>query len=110
MDEHGSRHERLVAIVVPVLVLAVPLTIALITDNVLILASITGSYPGVGVQFVIPCLLVIAARRVSRQDLRLPVPSEQASPFQHIVWPVLIFLWSAFTFLIVTYNLIRPPH
>uniref|UniRef100_A0A914H0D6 Amino acid transporter transmembrane domain-containing protein n=1 Tax=Globodera rostochiensis TaxID=31243 RepID=A0A914H0D6_GLORO len=48
---------------IPFLVVTLPALISFITDNVLLLASITGSFPGVGVQFVLPAFLILGARR-----------------------------------------------
>jgi hypothetical protein len=73
----------------------------------MLLATITGSYPGVGLQFVLPSLLIIGARRLVRQKLRVStIPTEYGSPFQHRAWPWLIFTWSGFTCIIVTYNFV----
>ena len=44
-------------------VIVLPVAVSLITNNVLLLASLTGNYPGVGVQYIIPSLLVLYARR-----------------------------------------------
>ena len=49
--------------VLPVLVLVLPLTIAFFTQNVETLVSITGSYGGCAIEFIIPALLVHAARK-----------------------------------------------
>lgn len=49
--------------IVMVVLIGLATLIAMLTDNVLILAEITGSYPGVGVQYIIPSLIVIFARR-----------------------------------------------
>lgn len=86
-------------------VILIPMCIALISDNVLLLASITGSFPGVGVQFIIPSLLIIYARRYNKRENATRVPYWVSSPFRSEFWPFAIFVWSAFTILIVTLNL-----
>uniref|UniRef100_A0A915BT58 Amino acid transporter transmembrane domain-containing protein n=1 Tax=Parascaris univalens TaxID=6257 RepID=A0A915BT58_PARUN len=90
--------------VVMLVLIGLSTLIALLTDNVLILAEITGSYPGVGVQYIIPSLIVIFARRYSLRELGRPVPSCSASPFSHIFWPCLLLLWSAFAIVMVSLN------
>jgi hypothetical protein len=108
-DEDASKTSKqwLSEVVVPLVVVLLPAVIALLTDNVTLLASITGSYPGVGVQFVLPSLLVIAARRRSEDWLGQPIPATHASPLPSIVWPLLMFLWSFVTAIIVTINLFQ---
>lgn len=46
-------------VIIPLLAIGLPTLISFFSDNVLFLASATGSYPGVFVQFLIPCLLVL---------------------------------------------------
>ncbi|VDM47720.1 unnamed protein product [Toxocara canis] len=99
----STRHRwRQAAITAAVIVL--PALIALATDNVLLLASLTGSYPGAGVQFVIPSLLVVYARRYSKRELGTAVPLSASSPFRGTIWPWLMFLWAALTIFMVTLN------
>ncbi|PAV74192.1 hypothetical protein WR25_08758 [Diploscapter pachys] len=98
--------KRLNALLIPLLVLSLPTIISLLTDNVLLLASVTGSYPGVGVQFIIPCLLVMAARQQARSELNFPVPKRNQSPFQSNVWIYAIFSWAVLAIGIVTMNIL----
>ncbi|CAI4225700.1 unnamed protein product [Auanema sp. JU1783] len=93
-------------ILIPLIVIGLPTLISLATDNVLLLAAATGSYPGVGVQFIIPCLLVLSARKIAKSQLNFPVPKKNASPFQSDAWPIFMFLWAIFSILMVTFNLI----
>ncbi|EPB80463.1 hypothetical protein ANCCEY_00360 [Ancylostoma ceylanicum] len=97
-------HVQVSDVVIPVLVIGLPTIISLITDDVLMLATITGSYPGVGVQFLIPCLLVMRARTYAKGVLNFPVPKKFASPFQSKYWPYAIFLWAAFAIAMATVN------
>ncbi|KAE9555646.1 hypothetical protein FO519_001117 [Halicephalobus sp. NKZ332] len=90
---------------IPVIAILLPTVLSFFNDNVLFLASITGSYPGVGVQFVIPSLLVLGARRFARSKLHQKVPSTLRSPFSHDFWPILTLIWAAFTVVNVTIHL-----
>ncbi|KAL3092370.1 hypothetical protein niasHS_007579 [Heterodera schachtii] len=91
---------------IPFLVVAFPALISFSTDNVLLLASITGSFPGVGVQFVLPTLLVLGARRTL--SVRLgpsTVPLPFRSPFAHWFWPFAILGWACFAIAVVASTL-----
>jgi len=98
---------------VPLFIVLIPTLISFFTDNVLFLASITGSYPGVGVQFMIPAMLIIGARRKLKEqslvDSDLPdrVTSDFGSPFSHWIWPPLIICWAVAAIVIVTINFIH---
>ncbi|KAK5979629.1 Transmembrane protein [Trichostrongylus colubriformis] len=110
IDEHDSRlrsSSRTIQrydIIIPVVVIGVPTVTALLTDNVLLLATITGSYPGVAVQFLIPCSLVLYARKHTKNELKMPVPKKHASPFTSNFWPYAIVVWSFFAIIMVTLN------
>ncbi|CEF71644.1 Transmembrane protein 104 [Strongyloides ratti] len=90
---------------IPLIAIALPTMLSLSTENVLLLACITGSYPGVGVQFIIPCLVVIGARTVAKKQLNQDIKNSLASPFQHAIWPYIVLLWSGFALINVTINL-----
>uniref|UniRef100_A0A0N5BDG9 Aa_trans domain-containing protein n=1 Tax=Strongyloides papillosus TaxID=174720 RepID=A0A0N5BDG9_STREA len=94
-------------IIIPIVAIALPTFLSLSTENVLFLACITGSYPGVGVQFIIPCLVVIGARAIAKKQLNEDVKNKFASPFQHSFWPYVVFVWSAFALVNVTINLMN---
>ncbi|KHJ98886.1 transmembrane amino acid transporter protein [Oesophagostomum dentatum] len=100
----SSRPLQVSDVVIPVFVIGLPTLISMVTDNVLLLATVTGSYPGVGVQFLIPCLLVLRARSYAKSKLNFPVPKKFASPFQSSYWPYTIFLWAAFAIVMATIN------
>lgn len=93
-------------VLIPLFTIGLPTLISLSTDNVLLLATITGSYPGVGVQFIIPCWLVLRARAMAKSELNFPVPKKNASPFQSQAWPMAIFGWALFSIIMVTLNVV----
>ncbi|ULT80962.1 hypothetical protein L3Y34_011078 [Caenorhabditis briggsae] len=102
-----ARNEKTIFdVLVPTLVLALPTFLSLLTDDMLLLASITGSFPGVAVQFAIPCLLVTAARKHARSVLNFPVPRKNNSPFQSRFWIMLISSWAGFSMIMVLLNLV----
>uniref|UniRef100_A0A0N4ZC01 Aa_trans domain-containing protein n=1 Tax=Parastrongyloides trichosuri TaxID=131310 RepID=A0A0N4ZC01_PARTI len=101
----GRSNEVFVKYFIPTVAIALPTLLSLSTENVLLLACITGSYPGVGVQFIIPCLVVIGARAFAKKELSQDVKNKFASPFQHSVWPYVVFGWTLFALINVTINL-----
>lgn len=90
-------------IVAPLIVVLPPAIVSLGTDNVEILASITGSYAGVGVQYVIPALLIYGARK-NMGDIVEYMPTNYISPFSHKFWIYFLFAWAALTVVVVTVN------
>ncbi|CAB3400032.1 unnamed protein product [Caenorhabditis bovis] len=108
-DESEARNTRngksFVDVLVPALVLSIPTFISFMTDDMLLLASITGSLPGVFVQFAIPCFLVISARRHARSILNFPVPRKYESPFQGSGWVAAIAVWATCAIIMVILNL-----
>ncbi|KAH7732270.1 Amino acid transporter [Aphelenchoides avenae] len=95
---------RAADIAIPLVVVLLPATISFSTDNVLLLASITGSYPGVGVQFVIPSVLAIFSRKFARKMIDEDVPAANRSPFHQWYWPYVTLSWAAIAVIVVTVN------
>lgn len=90
---------------IPMIAILLPTVLSFFNENVLWLASITGSYPGVGVQFIIPSLLVLGARRYTKNKLNLQIPNSMRSPFFHDIWPIFALIWAGFTIINVTIHL-----
>lgn len=82
-----------------------PIVIAIITNRVDFLVGITGSYAGAGIQYVIPALLVLFARR-EVSDLKARLGGEQLhrSPFGHRLWVYVVLVWAGLCILFVTTN------
>ncbi|KAL1123105.1 hypothetical protein AAG570_002193 [Ranatra chinensis] len=101
-----SRYESWVLhkICLPTLVIMPPILVALTTENIEILVGITGSYAGVGIQYVIPASLVLLARAsVPAPIARLP--NRHLSPFRSSFWPYLVILWASVCLVTVTFNI-----
>ncbi|CAJ0610399.1 unnamed protein product [Cylicocyclus nassatus] len=92
-------------IIIYVAMIGLATVISILTDDMLLLTKITGSYPGVGVQYLIPCLLIIYARKYAKNELNLDVPSKYASPFASVIWVVIIFIWALLAIVMATLNL-----
>uniref|UniRef100_A0A8L8KLS5 Aa_trans domain-containing protein n=1 Tax=Heligmosomoides polygyrus TaxID=6339 RepID=A0A8L8KLS5_HELPZ len=75
----NTRSDQPYDALIPIVVLGLPTIISLLTDDVLLLATVTGCYP---------------------------VPKKYASPFQSNYWPIAIFVWAVFAIIMVTLNII----
>lgn len=105
-NENFNRLIFLRKLTLPALVIGLPTLLSFFTDNVLLLASITGSYPGVGVQFIIPSILTLGARSyLSQNFFLLDLPKENASPFRQWFWPYVTIAWAVFAVVIVSTNI-----
>jgi len=90
---------------IPCMTVVPPILIALTTENIEFLVSITGSYAGVAIQYVIPACLVILSRNSVPSDLA-EVPNQYSSPFQSPGWPILVIVWAVICLILVTFNII----
>ncbi|KAK6040485.1 hypothetical protein COOONC_22010 [Cooperia oncophora] len=102
----SSRSDHRYDVIIPIVVIGIPMAVAMLTDNVLLLATVTGSYPGVAVQFLIPCWLVVSARKYAKSVLNFPVPKKHSSPFKYNYWPYAIVIYSIFAIIMVTLNIV----
>eukprot|EP00762_Andalucia_godoyi_P005265 ANDGO_06799.mRNA.1 Transmembrane protein 104 homolog len=83
-----------------------PILIAFGTQSVGLLVNITGSFAGVGIQYVLPALFVFFSRKMVRTSLpgaRGPF----SSPFRSVNWIYFILIWSVLTIIMALYNLIN---
>ena len=94
-------------ILFPVMALLPPVTIAMVTNNVEILVSITGSYAGVVIQYIVPACLVYLAQRSVRQRVggdETASKNKHRSPFGHSLWMLFILVWSVVCVVAITVN------
>uniref|UniRef100_A0A5S6QJE7 Amino acid transporter transmembrane domain-containing protein n=1 Tax=Trichuris muris TaxID=70415 RepID=A0A5S6QJE7_TRIMR len=96
------------SVFLPLLVVTVPLGVALFTDDVEVLISATGSYAGVGIQYIVPTWLAWKVRR-NYAALYEAIPTDYSSPFRSFVWLLLSFCWAIFSIAIVTVNHFMRP-
>ncbi|CAB0008662.1 unnamed protein product [Nesidiocoris tenuis] len=92
------------SICLPILTVVPPVIIAMFTPKIEILVSITGSFAGMTIQYIIPAMLVLCARAQTPPNL-LNYPNPYSSPFQSMIWPIVILLWAAICYTLVLYNL-----
>ena len=86
-------------LIFPLLATIPPILLALGTEDLAVLVTITGAYAGVGIQFVIPCSLVFFARRRLR-TLESNLNSDIENPLESL------FKHASFVFLVLAMSLI----
>lgn len=90
-------------ILFPLLAIIPPILIAFATTNIEALVSLTGSFPGVGVQYIIPFTLAIAAQRVISKEFT-HYENKHKSRFSHPVVFILVGVWTGVSFVLIIVN------
>eukprot|EP00128_Syssomonas_multiformis_P016396 Colp12_sorted_trinity150504_noHs@22127 len=90
-------------IVFPLIALVPPLIIAFCTRNVSLLVAVTGSYPGLGIQYVIPTLLVMCARK-KLFEMTGEYRNIHSSPFKHKAFVYFMLIFSFVCICLITFN------
>ena len=92
----------------PVLALVPAIAIAFGTQNVQLLVSITGSFPGIAVQYVIPATLAFCGKYIITHRLGTKYQNKYKSPFSYWFFLVLVLAWTvASVALIVVEDVIK---
>lgn len=94
-------------LIFPILAVLPPFLIALSTKNLSVLVSVTGSYAGAGIQYLIPTFLVYSARRKTNKTIGSGVANNFASPFKTSYWLLFVVIWSITCMVFVSVNLIE---
>ncbi|XP_003382868.1 PREDICTED: transmembrane protein 104-like isoform X1 [Amphimedon queenslandica] len=92
----------------PPLVFIPPLIVAYITQDIELLASITGSFPGITIQCVMPAAFVIAARYKIKKALGT-YDNPYKAPLSNMVFVVVVLGWSVISVVMMSINLILNP-
>jgi len=87
----------------PLLAVVPPIAIAYATTNVEVLVSLTGSFPGVGVQYIIPVALAYFARKKFHKQFH-SYKNKHKSPISFIVVFVTILVWAAASIIMIIVN------
>ena len=93
----------------PTVAVIPPALVALATENLGVLVSITGAYAGAGIQYFIPCSLVFLARKKLnhlRKEFNLELRNPLESYFRHLGFIVMIIVWSVGAVGLVTANFV----
>ena len=105
-----NSQERLASTVFTLAAVTPPILLAVIAKfNVGFLVEITGSYPGLGIMFLMPLLLVFYSRKmVAKKFGRFERRENQhRSPFKHRIWMIIIAIWTAICAGFTAYSQIR---
>ncbi|EGD76595.1 hypothetical protein PTSG_07712 [Salpingoeca rosetta] len=89
--------------VLPIAAIGPPILVGYFTEDVGFLVSFTGSYAGVGIQYVIPALLCYFARQKARRVFET-YDNPHASFFSHKGWILFVVVWSVVCIGVVTFN------
>lgn len=96
-------------ILFPLLALTPPTIIAFSTQQIDILVSITGSFPGVGVQYIIPATLIIMAQWTFKQEFN-KYRSPYSSFLSHPIVICIVIGWSVVSVVLIIVDMIvKPP-
>ena len=93
----------------PTVAILPPALVALATENLGLLVSITGAFAGAGIQYIIPCTLVWLARGKLNQfgqELNLNFRNPLESFFKHTGFIITILVWSLVAVGLVAANFI----
>ncbi len=85
----------------PILALFIPIIIAFATQRVELLVSITGSFPGVGVQYVIPVSLAFCGKYIVTKRYNLKYENKYKSPFSYVFFLVFVLIWTAVSVVLI---------
>ncbi|XP_028045117.1 transmembrane protein 104 homolog isoform X2 [Monomorium pharaonis] len=107
LKEDTSYNLRLQKLVFPILAVVPPYLIAMITKDLSILVSITGSYAGAGIQYLIPTFLVYYARQKTNKVIGLRVINKFGSPFSGRCWLIFVIAWAITCMILVSVNFIQ---
>lgn len=102
LERHGFFMKRLFF---PTLAIFPPIIVALCTHNLKTLVEITGSYAGVIVQYIVPAVLVLSARKQCIKDFGNSL-HRYTSPFKHFGWFLFILVWAFICIVFVTVDFI----
>lgn len=106
LDQNVDRRNFFVnRLLFPTLAVVPPVLVALCTHNLKRLVEITGTYAGVIVQYVVPAILVLYARRRCLSDFGT-INHKFASPFRHVSWFIFVIVWSIICIIFVTTDFI----
>jgi len=83
-----------------------PILIAFLTRDAYVLVNITGAYGGVGIQWLIPVILIYYSRK-KMEEIAPGIRNPHRSMFNHYLWQVAILILVVISVIVSTANLIR---
>ncbi len=104
LHEDRSYNFMVEQLLFPIVTVIPPIIVAMITNRIDFLVGITGSYAGAAIQYIIPASLVLLSRNTTKGILDIQHENKHASPFRHIGWVIIVFVWAALSIGFVTVN------
>ena len=95
-------HVVIERIVFPLLAIVPPILMPFATTNVEVLVSVTGSLPGVGVQYVIPATLAFVGRHVIMKKYK-KYENKHRSPFSYPVFLIILLIWTGISTVLIIF-------
>ena len=93
----------------PTIALIPPLVISYVTQQEDLLVSVTGSFPGVAVQYVIPAALVLMGRYTLKKKYG-SYKNTYKSPVSHFIIVGIVIAWSFISVVLIIVNMsLKPP-
>lgn len=106
LSSQGTDTSLLITLMFSFVTILVPLALALIVSDLQTLVGVVGSYAGAGVQYLIPCVLVMAARS---QAKNFACHNPYISPFGQNIWVYAVCLWMFISLILITVNYLYHP-
>lgn len=88
-------------LVFPTIAILPSLAIAFGAMRIEILVSITGGFPGIWLQYMIPASLAFAGKFVITKKLKVEYKNRHKSPFSHVFFLVFVILWTVTSMILV---------
>ena len=96
-------------IVFPLVALIPPFSIAFATQQTDLLVGVTGAFPGVGVQYIIPLTLAFMAQRTLKKNYGI-YQNKYKSPLSHYIVFIIVLVWSIVSVIFMFVQMIiKPP-
>ena len=88
----------------PTVAILPPLAIAFATTSIEVLVSITGGFPGIWLQYMIPASLAFAGKYIITRKLKIKYKNKHKSPFSHIIFLIFVIAWTVSSMILVITN------
>ena len=85
----------------PTVAILPSLAIAFATTNIQVLVSITGGFPGIWLQYMIPTALAFAGKYIITKKLKVEYNNKHKSPFSYVPFLVFVILWTMTSMILV---------
>ena len=85
----------------PTIAIVPPLAIAFGTTSIEVLMSITGGFPGIWLQYMIPASLAFAGKYIITRKLKMEYKNKHESPFSHIFFLIFVIIWTITSMILI---------